>query len=134
MLLKKNPNPSPFFFHKTIGSNNPFTQIENNFRFLRWRSLNSRWQYSMAYGQNAPSCDPLTFKDPWKDPCKACVDTSVLNFQWLSICPGQPKHAPDNFKVMPKFSGDNNNNNNKIYDKGHFLVYISSNLTQPTNC
>ena len=39
---KKSKNPSPIFFRKTIGSNNSFTLIENNFRFLRWRSLNSR--------------------------------------------------------------------------------------------
>ena len=32
-----------FFFGKTIGSNNPFTRIENNFRLLRYtRSWNSR--------------------------------------------------------------------------------------------
>ena len=31
---KKSQNPSPFL-HKTIGSDNSFTLIENNFRFLR---------------------------------------------------------------------------------------------------
>ena len=31
---KKSWNPSPFL-HKTVGSNNSFTLIENNFRFLR---------------------------------------------------------------------------------------------------
>ena len=31
---KKSLNPSPFL-HKTIGSDNSFTLIENNFRFLR---------------------------------------------------------------------------------------------------
>ena len=31
---KKSKNPSPFL-HKTIGSDNSFTLIENNFRFLR---------------------------------------------------------------------------------------------------
>ena len=38
---KKSQNPSPFL-HKTIGSDNSFTLIENNFRFLRYLSLNSR--------------------------------------------------------------------------------------------
>ena len=38
---KKSENPSPFL-HKTIGSDNSFTLIENNFRFLRYLSLNSR--------------------------------------------------------------------------------------------
>ena len=32
--FKKNKTPSPLF-RKTIGSNNYFTLIENNFRFLR---------------------------------------------------------------------------------------------------
>ena len=32
--FKKSKNPSPFFHH-TIGSDNSFTLIENNFRFLR---------------------------------------------------------------------------------------------------
>ena len=32
--FKKSNNPSPFF-RKTIGSNNSFTLIENNFMFLR---------------------------------------------------------------------------------------------------
>ena len=31
---KKSKNPSPFL-HKTIGSDNSFTLIENNFRFLK---------------------------------------------------------------------------------------------------
>ena len=33
-LKEKKPYQSPFF-HKTIGSNNSFTLIENNFKFLR---------------------------------------------------------------------------------------------------
>ena len=32
MVLKKSKNPSSFF-HKTIGLNNTFSLIENNFRF-----------------------------------------------------------------------------------------------------
>ena len=32
--FKKSKNPSPFF-HNTIGSNNSFTLVVNNFRFLR---------------------------------------------------------------------------------------------------
>ena len=32
--FKKSKHPSPFF-RKTIGSNNSFTLIENNFKFLR---------------------------------------------------------------------------------------------------
>ena len=32
--FKKSKNPSPFF-RKTVGSNNSFTLIENNFWFLR---------------------------------------------------------------------------------------------------
>ena len=32
--FKKSQNPSPFL-HKTIGSDNSFTLIENNFRFIR---------------------------------------------------------------------------------------------------
>ena len=55
---KKSQNPSPFL-HKTIGSDNSFTLIENNFRFLRYLSLNSREQYTMAYGLKACSCHPL---------------------------------------------------------------------------
>ena len=39
--FKKSKNPSPFF-RKIIGSNNSFTLIENNFRFLKYQSLNSR--------------------------------------------------------------------------------------------
>ena len=34
---KKSQNPSPFL-HKIIGSDNSFTLIENNFRFLRYLS------------------------------------------------------------------------------------------------
>ena len=48
-----------FVLCRNIGSNNSFTLIENNFWFLRYRSLNSWKQYTIAYGQNAPSCVPL---------------------------------------------------------------------------
>ena len=33
--FKRSKNLSAFFFRKVIGSNNSFTLIENNFRFLR---------------------------------------------------------------------------------------------------
>ena len=39
--FKKSKHPSPFL-RKTIGLNNSFTLIENNFRSLGSRSLNSR--------------------------------------------------------------------------------------------
>ena len=58
--FKKSKTPSAFIL-KTIGSNNSFALFENNFRFLRLQSLNSRYQYTMAYGQNAPSCEPLSY-------------------------------------------------------------------------
>ena len=54
--FKKSKNPS-LFLRKTIGWNNSLTLIENNFRFLRYRSLNSR--YTMVYGQNTCNCEPL---------------------------------------------------------------------------
>ena len=41
--FKKSKNPSPFLC-KTIGSNTSITLIENHFRFLRQRSLNSRFK------------------------------------------------------------------------------------------
>ena len=34
-MLFKNQNPVGFFSRKTLGANNSFTLIENNFRFLR---------------------------------------------------------------------------------------------------
>ena len=44
-----------FFFRNSMGSTNSFTLIENNFRFLRYRIQGN----SIAYGQNAPICNPL---------------------------------------------------------------------------
>ena len=46
--------------HKATNSDNCIKPIENNFRFLANRSLTSRQQYTMAYEQKAPSCDPLS--------------------------------------------------------------------------
>ena len=40
-MLVKRAKPIAFFSRNTIGSNNSFTLIENNFRFLRLWSLNS---------------------------------------------------------------------------------------------
>ena len=57
--LKESKNPSAFL-RKTIGSNYSFTLIENNFRLLRYRSLNSRLPHTMAYVHSALSCDPLS--------------------------------------------------------------------------
>ena len=51
MLLKR-AKPMALF-SQTICSNNSFTLIENNFR------LNFEFKVTMAYGQNASSCDPL---------------------------------------------------------------------------
>ena len=55
--FEKSKNPSAFV-HKTVGSNNYFILIENNFRILRKWSLNSIHTI-MTYGEKTPSCNSL---------------------------------------------------------------------------
>ena len=52
-MVEKKETPLLFLPRKALGSNNSFTPIENNFGFLR-RYLNSRYQYTMAHGENTP--------------------------------------------------------------------------------
>ena len=60
MLLKRETHVAYFnlyiyLFCRTIGSHKYFALPENNFRPLRQQSLNSKQQYSMAYGKIQPA-------------------------------------------------------------------------------
>ena len=59
-FLKKTPlnrAKSVAFFGIIIGSNNSFTLIKKQFQVFKIATY--EFKYTMAYGQNAPSCDPL---------------------------------------------------------------------------
>ena len=56
MLLKKEQKPVAFFLAKTTGSNIKLKTISGFQDSLVWNQWNS---YTMAYRQNASSCDPL---------------------------------------------------------------------------
>ena len=55
--FKKSKYPLPFL-HKTIGSYNSFSLIENNFRFLRQLSFNSRYNILWSIGKMHPVGTP----------------------------------------------------------------------------
>ena len=87
--FKKSKNPSAFL-RKAEGSNNCLTLIENNFKLFRYRSLNSKKQYTIGYGQNTSSCDPLTniYNSPLSYDTKRCnvdVDKSPQSIMSLHL-------------------------------------------------